>query len=324
MPLRARRRNIPFMTARSHFGSVRKLPSGRFQAGYWHDGRRLVAPTTFQAKNDAKAWLAAKETDILRGEWTDPSAGKVTFGEFAQTWFDHQRHLRPTTHQSYEGLLRRHLRPTFAERQLSAITRSEVEGWHRTLLSKRPGTAPTAYRLLAQIMRAAVRDGHITRTPVEIKGASKALDQDRPVPTVAEVDAIAASVPERYRAMVLVAAWCGLRFGELAALRRDRVDLLHGQIKVTETLTELARGVRFIGPPKTAAGRRTVAIPPHIVPVLEAHLDAWSPTRRWCSLPRKTAATCAGTISTTTFGQRHSERTDSEKLTDSTICDTPP
>ena len=81
----------------------------------------------------------------------------------------------------------------------------------------------------------------------------------------------------KYRAMVVMAAWCGLRFGELAALRRDRIDLLHGKVRVAETVTELASGERFAGPPKTSAGRRTVAIPPNVVPVLEAHMATVGP-----------------------------------------------
>lgn len=75
----------------------------------------------------------------------------------------------------------------------------------------------------------------------------------------------------------LMAAWCGLRFGELAALRRDRIDLLHGKVRVAEMVTELASGERFAGPPKTSAGRRTVAIPPNVVPVLEEHMATVGP-----------------------------------------------
>ena len=102
---------------------------------------------------------------------------------------------------------------------------------------------------LATIMRAAVRDGCIARSPVEVKGAPKEPSHEQPVATVAEVGSLAEAVPAQYRAMVVMAAWCGLRFGELAALRRDRIDLLHGNVRVAETVTELASGERFAGPP---------------------------------------------------------------------------
>jgi integrase len=264
-------------TRRRHFGNVRKLPSGRWQASYWHEGLRHVAADTFPAKSDALAFLSTKETDILRGQWVAPAAGKVSFSEFVDKWAEQQGHLRPRTVELYRYLLGSHIRPTFDGYQLSAITGSQVVAWHRALALKLPATAPKAYRLLATIMRSAVRDGCIGRSPVEVKGASKELAHEQPVATVAEVDALAAAVPAPYRAMVLMAAWCGLRFGELAALRRDRIDLLHGKVRVAETVTELASGERFAGPPKTSAGRRTVAIPPNVVPVLEAHMTTVGP-----------------------------------------------
>jgi integrase len=265
------------VTRRRHFGSCRKLPSGRWQASYWHQGRRHTAPRTFAAKADALAFLSTKEADILRGEWAAPSAGKVTFGEFGSKWLEGQVHLRPRTAELYRYLLRSHLEPAFGAQQISAITNSEVAAWYRGLAKRLPGTAPKAYRLFAQVMAAAAADSCIARSPVEVKGASKEPRKERPVATVSEVEALAGAVPERYHAMVLLAAWCGLRFGELAALRRGRVDLLHAKVKVAETVTELANGERFAGPPKTPAGHRTVAIPPNIVPAIEAHLASVGP-----------------------------------------------
>jgi hypothetical protein len=82
---------------RRHFGSVRKLPSGRYQASYWHEGQRHVATDTFVGKTEAQAWLSAKETDINRGQWVDPGSGKVAFGDYATEWLSRQGHLRPRT-----------------------------------------------------------------------------------------------------------------------------------------------------------------------------------------------------------------------------------
>ncbi len=131
---------------------------------------------------------------------------------------------------------------------------------------------------MATILRAALRDGCIARSPVEVKGASKEPVHEEPLATVAEVEALAAAVPGLYRAMVLMAAWCRLRFGELAALRRDGADLSPGKVRVVaETITELASGDRFPGPPKTSAGRRTVAILPNVVPVLQARMATLRP-----------------------------------------------
>jgi integrase len=126
-------------------------------------------------------------------------------------------------------------------------------------------------------MKAAASDGYIIKSPVAVKGASGERVVKRPIPTVAEVDALAEAVPDRFKAMVLLASWCALRFGELAALRHQQVDLLHGEVVVTEAVTELASGERLVGPPKTDAGRRAVAIPPNVVPAVEAHLATIGP-----------------------------------------------
>ena len=126
-------------------------------------------------------------------------------------------------------------------------------------------------------MAAAVADGYLVKSPVVIKGASREHVDEQAIPTPAEVDALAETVDPRYRAMIWLAGACGLRFGELAALRRDRVDLLHKEVRVAETITELVGGERFAGPPKTESGRRTVAIPSSIVPIVSEHLEMIAP-----------------------------------------------
>jgi integrase len=87
------------------------------------------------------------------------------------------------------------------------------------------------------------------------------------------LDHLTKVIHPRYRALVVVGAYGGLRIGELAGLRRARVDLLRGAVTVAETITEV-KGRLFIGPPKTRAGRRTVGLPPFVVRELQAHLVA--------------------------------------------------
>jgi hypothetical protein len=65
------------MPGRSTFGSTRQLVSKRWQASYWHEGVRYVAPNTFSTKADANAYLGEAQTEIGRGEWIDPRDGKV-------------------------------------------------------------------------------------------------------------------------------------------------------------------------------------------------------------------------------------------------------
>ena len=74
------------MPARRHFGSVRRLPSGRYQASYWHNVTRHVAPDTFPSKSDAQRWLSNIEADINRGAWIDPGGAQMTVAELASRY----------------------------------------------------------------------------------------------------------------------------------------------------------------------------------------------------------------------------------------------
>ena len=228
--------------------------------------------------------------------------GKVTFGEHAQAWFDKQVHLlRPCTCELYAYLLRAYIEPTFGDKALSAIVNSEVVAWHRGLTAKVPGTAPKCYRLLRQIIATAVADGYLVRFSPPSKACPGSAVHEQAIPTVAEVRTLVGAVDPRYRAMIWLAGGCGLRFGELAALRRDRIDLLHREVRVAETVTEMAGGERFVGPPKTESSRRTVAIPPTIVPFIEEHLASVGAGPAIPS-PHPKVVTCSATTSASGCG----------------------
>jgi integrase len=174
----------------------------------------------------------------------------------------------------YDGLLRNHIYPAFSATLLSGISSSAVRSWHASLRTDGVGvvTVAKAYRLLKAILTTAVEDELITRNPCRLRNAGVERTPERKPPSIEEVSLIADAIEPRYRALVLLAAWSGLRWGELAGLSRQRIDRLHGVVHVVESLVQLAGGKRFIGPPKSAAGRRTVAVPPHIWPELDAHL----------------------------------------------------
>jgi integrase len=93
--------------------------------------------------------------------------------------------------------------------------------------------------------------------------------------TPEQANMLATKVPERYSALVLVAAYGGLRWGELANLRRRHVDAGRGTVRVVEQVVEL-RGKLTVGAPKSEAGRRTVMLPPSLRLVLREHLRRWA------------------------------------------------
>ena len=111
-------------------------------------------------------------------------------------------------------------------------------------------------------MNTAVDDGIVFRNPCRVRGAAQDRSPERSVLTVREVGALVETIPERYRALVLLAVFGSLRWGELAALRRCDVDLTQGTVRVERSLTELGGGGYLYGPPKSAAGRRVVVVIP--------------------------------------------------------------
>ena len=259
---------------RETFGNVRKLPSGRFQARYTGpDGREHRAPTTFETKRDATAWLAMQQADITRRTWLPGVSGKdvPTLAEFAPAWLE-DRDLKPRTRSHYADLLDRFILPTLGDLRLQTITPEHVEDWHRALGRSTPTYRAHAYTLLRTIMGAAVEQRLTAANPCHIPGASNVKRRKQIEPaTPEELDVIVENLPERYRAMILLAAWCALRFGELAELRRADVDLRRGIVSVTRGVT-YADGETVVGTPKSEAGIRDVTIPPHVVPAVDEHL----------------------------------------------------
>ena len=263
---------------RSPWGGVRRLPSGRYQARYRMDGIEYLADDTFRTKREADAYLAGLRADIERGAWVDPDAGRVTLAVYSSQWLKERPNLRPRTRELYEGELRLHILPALGAVELNSLTTARVRGWHAGLLNAGVGASTVAkcYRLLRAIVGTAVEDSVIVKNPCVIKGAGIERPEEREVATVEQVFALADAIAAPFRAMVLTATFTGLRLGELRALSRRHLDLLHGTVSVVAQLQELASGEIVIGPPKSDAGRRTVAIPSAIVPELEAHVARWA------------------------------------------------
>lgn len=262
------------MAKRARFGTVDRLPSGRYRARY-HDkaGRRHNAPNTFATKTDAWRWLATIETDMLRGAWVDPEAGRVLLVDYSAEWLDARANLRPRTVEMYEGILAQSINPTLGAVRLSELTTGEVREWYADLVrNRKPTVAPKAYRLLRTILATAVEDDLITKNPCGIKGAGVEHSPERPIATPEEVWKLADAIDPRFRAFVLSAAFLGLRYGELAGLAREHVNLLHRTVTIERQLIERKSGKTEFGPPKTEKGRRTIAIPAPLVSELEHHL----------------------------------------------------
>jgi integrase len=256
------------------------------------DGRRYKAPTTFLAEKDARGWLSLRQSEIIRKAWVPPEADqtpvpKLTFAQYAETWLRNRqvngRPVKERTREHYQKLLDDHLIDTFGALPLASITVDDVDAWHAKTLIDKPTMRAHAYSLLRGIMGTAVATRKIRANPCVISGAgsSRRVHTIRPA-SLPEIETLAAAMPEQYRAMVMLASWCALRFGELTELRRKDVVIIaetkdggdvvkHGVVRIERAVVRTEDGFH-VTTPKSDAGIRDVAIPPHLVPMIEQHL----------------------------------------------------
>ncbi|MGV7697851.1 tyrosine-type recombinase/integrase [Mycobacterium kansasii] len=264
------------------FGSVDKLATGYRARYFGPDGRRYKAPTLFLTKKEARSWLSLRHAEIVRKAWEPPEAQeqkvtKQTFKEYGPQWLDARlvdgRPLKQRTREHYEALLDEHIYPKFGSLPLTSITSEDVRLWHSKLDKTTPTLRAHCYSLLRAILATAASDGKITANPCVIRGAgtSRRVHKIRPA-SIEELEIITKEMPEPYQAMILLASWCALRFGELAELRRMDLDLKTDEvIRVSRAVVRTKSGFEPTTP-KSDAGTRDVAIPPHLLPILEDHL----------------------------------------------------
>ena len=260
--------------------SIRKVNrAGEGRSSYawevrYRDPQRRDRSKTFRTRADAEAFADSIETDIHRGQFLDPRLGKKPFDEWAAEWLDaRKKEIAPKTLLSYEGLVSAHLEPYFGRTALMRIRPLDVQKFLGQMIDKGLSRSRVrqARQVLSMILNAAVGNGYIGRNPVpreRLKGKEPKRDQ-HPL-TFEQVHAVASTVPDRYRALIYLLAYGGLRWGEAAALRRSSCNLLRNRIEVKEAVSEVSGRLHY-GPPKTHQVR-TVVIPEPVKEILAEHL----------------------------------------------------
>lgn len=265
---------------RRSFGRIRQFRSGRWKASYTGPDLMLYeAPNTFALKQDAEAWLTDRRREIDRDLWS-PASGQedrpnAVFEDYAKEWVKRRtvkgRLLKDRTREHYEKLLEQHILSTFKKVSVRAINPESVRKWYATCAIGAPVMRAHAYSLLSTIMATAASEGLADSNPCTISGAGNTERRVKIKPaTLEELETIAAEMPDRLRLMVLLAAWCAMRFGELGELRRKDID---GTVIRVRRGVVRAGGEMRVTTPKSAAGSRDIAIPPHLLPMIDKHLE---------------------------------------------------
>ena len=287
------------------FGNVRYRPSrskkndakGRWQARYTGpDGIAYTVPVTFDTKGLAEARLSKDPAPTSSAASGNPRmrrsrsrAAPVTPRAYAEDLAGRAASCRPVTRKLYQitpgqpgpARARRH-----GSDRADAARRAE---WHATL---RNATGPTqrahAYALLRTILNTALADDMIPANPCRVRGAGQAKTAPaHPARVAGRAGGARQAMPARYRLMVLLAAWCALRFGELAELRRSDIDVTNGIVHVRRGVIR-GDGGSVVKGPKSDAGKRDVTIPPHLMPLVKEHLsDARRARQGRADVPRR-------------------------------------
>jgi integrase len=290
---------------------VERLPSGRFRARVvGPDGVYVSAPATFTNRTDASLWIDVQHTDLVRGTWQAPvkPSASPSVAVYVAEWIEQHPTARASTKELYRGLLRTCITPTLGRSAVTGLSPAAVRRWRHALGERlaadaerrsadlrakgRQESAATvrdggarqaqAYRLLRAAMTTAVGDGLLAMNPCTIRGAAtprRAVGRSRSVAerllSPSQVADAAAAMPARYRVLVLMAAWSGLRQGELLALTRVDLDLdtVPARVMVRKAVRRSDTGQVRVDVPKTASSLRAVTLPDPLAAALRGHLE---------------------------------------------------
>ncbi|MGK2939174.1 MAG: tyrosine-type recombinase/integrase [Solirubrobacteraceae bacterium] len=272
----------------------------------------------FRTKREAERWITRQDSDVLTGSYVDPQKSSLTLASLADeiraVWI--AKGLAPKTRAGYEAILRwwiiggvqpdfHPLHPgqpcRFHDARVGSITTKECQDFVNDVRSIRaPNTTRRVFGVLSSLLKLAARRGYIAVNPcdaVEFPTARRAGVRRSYVYLEGhELRALAEALPEPWRLPVYIAGTCGLRAGELWALRRRDVDVLHREITVRYAMTEVnnsAESLRDdkgleVGPPKSAAARRRLKIPDGLVPALrDALADPGEPSQHGYAVARE-------------------------------------
>lgn len=286
------------------FGNIRKLPSGRYQARYPSpvDGSSTPAPTTFTTKKAAAAYLAEVQTDIERGRWKSAEqiaaeegeraaarAEVLTVAQLAEVWLET---IPSENHRVISvSRVRRFINPELGDIPIDQLTRERCDQWYRdmntTLCPRAPTQVRRTFAALHAMLKLAVHEDWIPASPLRIKGALIDTPAREPqTATVAEVDQLAAAMPAELSMAVQLAAWCGLRAGEVLGLQLDDIAEDRavagegtGVIRIylrRHVVQGRGTGSMTIVPGTKAADKvESVVVPPHLVAPLWAHAEKY-------------------------------------------------
>lgn len=234
---------------------------------------------TFDTYAQADAYRVEVESDVLTGRAVADNT--VTVDQWASQWQENRQGLRETTKARNASLYANHIKPGLGDRRLSELTTPLVQQFVTSLTKKKGrGGKPLAattirevYQELDKCLTAATHAKYLRDNPCHGITLPKVEHQDMHVLNHKQVRALAEAMPDRYRALVYLLAYGGLRIGEATALRPE--DVTAKGVSINKTVSEV-RGRMVTSQPKTRAGRRVVPLPKFVMDELQEHMNTYA------------------------------------------------
>ena len=274
--------------------------------GAYRDEAGKQHTKSFKRQIDAKRWVATEEAKVVvRGDWVNPAAGKVTFAAFYADWSPRQVWLSSTRENADLAVAR----VTFGDMPLRSIRRSHVEGWVKHMAaSLAPTTIDTRFTIVRGVFRAAVADRLIPSDPTigVVLPRKRKAEAEMSIPTNADVALLlnTAEPPNRptsrpgFTAFVALCAFAGLRRGEALGVEVGDIDFLARTLRVkrqiqrakaadvtaVKDLVEAVAGITVIIRPPKYESEQTIYLPDELVTILSEHVRQHTPTgepTRW-------------------------------------------
>jgi integrase len=250
--------------------SVKQRPNGMWRARYRDPETGKEHAAHRPTKREAQQWLDEQTAAIVTGTYVDPRNSRATLAEYFAEWSTRQ--VWATGTATAMSLAIRSC--SFADVPLGKIRRSHIETWIKSMSTAglAPGTIRTRLNNVRSVLRAAVRDRLIPRDPSDGAAAPR---QRRPeaamsIPTPDQVHALLEAAEDQWHVYLAVAAFTGLRLGEISALQLDDVDLKRGRLHVRRQVQRANGGRVAITPPKYGS-ERTVYLADDLIVLLAAH-----------------------------------------------------
>jgi len=251
---------------------------GRKTLVVWREPNGSRHSKSFPDRTAAKTFKAELELKLLTGAYTPAADRRQLLGPYVARLVSEDLSLRGATRKTQLSMIRNWIVPHLGHLELGEVREDHIRALFAHMRDQ--GSAPASIQkvraILSKAFVRAVREGVLVRNPVAGVAAPKGARRQLRVLAPEEVEALAGTIDPRYRALVLLAAYGGLRTGELGALRVENVDFLQRRVRVVEAVSGKGTEVE-VHDPKTEAGRRTVALPQFVMDELARHVEAFPP-----------------------------------------------